>query len=137
MVPPGCPATAVASVTSRLVSSVVSGRRYARWPSAEIACEAHVVSVAVVGTQASAAFARVGSASTHDAAALAAASYNPMPDADDTMLDEPIDTNPSISRSGSSGPMGAPDPNRSRTLLAYCDDVMRCTCATGSTPPGG
>jgi len=28
---------------------------------------------------------------------LAAASYNPMPDADDTMLDEPIDTNPSVS----------------------------------------
>src|SRR6266700_640667 len=53
------------------------------------------------------------------------------------MLDEPIDTNPSVSRSGSSGPMGAPEPSRSRTLLAYCDDVMRCMCATGSTPVGG
>src|SRR5260370_13228661 len=29
--------------------------------------------------------------------------------------------------------MGAPEPSRSRTLLAYCDDVMRCMCATGST----
>src|SRR5882762_5327219 len=33
--------------------------------------------------------------------------------------------------------MGAPEPSRSRTLLAYCDDVMRCMCATGSTPLGG
>src|SRR5712671_890671 len=33
--------------------------------------------------------------------------------------------------------MGAPVPSKSRTLLAYCDDVMRCMCATGSTPVGG
>jgi hypothetical protein len=73
IVPPDCPANVVASVTSRLVSSVVSGRRYARWPSAEIACGRRSCPLPS-WAQASAALARVGSANTHDAAALAAAS---------------------------------------------------------------
>ena len=33
-------------------------------------------------------------------------------------------------------PIGAAAPSRSCTLFAYCDDVRRCMCATGTSPLG-
>ena len=58
---PALPAIVIARVTKRVVSASVSGRRKARRPKAASACEAHAVSVTLVGMHERIPAARVGS----------------------------------------------------------------------------